>query len=179
MTRTLSLTDWAYKWFSITWEEGSGNRFGSEFSSISLFRSDFNSWGGRKGGPCMVGVPLRPLLLLLELELELLLFFVSHLGLIWPQSFWACGPSEKNFILFLKNIDLNLKHKVDLILKHLTFMEDSQMMSLKSDPNFNSSLSLLCKNGYFIYPLKWHHSSAINLLIATYLYLFSWSWAGV
>ena len=47
---TKSLMDKAYIWFTITWW-GVGNRVGSQFRGVSLFKITWTNWGGKIGGP--------------------------------------------------------------------------------------------------------------------------------
>ena len=76
MTSIWSRIDWAYKWFNITWEVGSGSNTGSLLSVTSLFSTMLSKCGGKIGGPEVV-VECPPLDDLNS----------SKFGLFWPQPF--------------------------------------------------------------------------------------------
>ena len=75
MTSIWSRIDWAYKWFNITWEVGSGSNTGSLLSVTSLFSTILSKCGGKIGGPEVdPPFPDPP-------------DWVSKFGLFWPQPF--------------------------------------------------------------------------------------------
>ena len=93
MTSIWSRIDWAYKWFNITWEVGSGSNTGSLLSVTSLFSTMLSKCGGKIGGPeCP---PLED-------------FWSSKFGLFWPQPFsgYLLSLLEKNIYTHedLKNL---------------------------------------------------------------------------
>ena len=98
MTSIWSRIDWAYKWFNITWEVGSGSNTGSLLSVTSLFSTMLSKCGGKIGGPEVV-VECPPLDDLNS----------SKFGLFWPQPFsgYLLSLLEKKCIFtwrFLKNL---------------------------------------------------------------------------
>ena len=121
MTSIWSRIDWAYKWFNITWEVGSGSNTGSLLSVTSLFSTMLSKCGGKIGGPeCP---PLED-------------FWSSKFGLFWPQPFsgYLLSLLEKNIYTHedLKNlVDWKTWQSFCHIWKILTWLKNYHRLKLQ------------------------------------------------